>query len=474
MDATSGYRPSATWRSLVAGKEVLKKGLRRSIGNGRKIGVWRDPWVPSEVPMILPRPNNIEIENEKVHELLTEDGIGWDDGKLAARFKEEVCTRIKSVPPDVEQGEDRWIWEMDSKGVYSVKTGYRCVMTGVWRQIDLGLDIDEGATMRFWKRLWKLPITSKYKVFLWRSCLGIIPTVEALEHRGMNINEQCDMCNNEPEGVFHALVDCPELQILWVMAKYDYSSRVYHTNILEWLVVEAVEWSEEQLASLAVAIYLVWERRNTKKFASEVICAEELWQRVERVMEELQTVTFTEDRSKSEPIRFKWEKPEYPYTKLNIDASVIKDGGGALEGILRDETGACVGVYTHSVQYPNDPMLLEAMGIRNGLDLAHKVGSTHLMVESDAKLVVDMLRSPYDKASTLNALCREILRFCQNFQVVNFNWIPRMCNFVVDFTSRKARIDRRNVVWTDSVPLYLSEGPLIQSSPCSPGDKAVQ
>ncbi|KAF7823975.1 putative ribonuclease H protein [Senna tora] len=309
MDAKSGYRPSAIWRSLVAGKEVLKKGLRHSIGNGRTTGVWTDPLVPSKVPKVLPRPNHIETENEKVHELLAEDGTGWDEGELAARFEEE-------------QGEDRWIWEMDSKGAYYVKTGYRCVMAEFWRQCDLGLDIDDGATMRFWKRLWKLPITSKYKVFMWRSCLGIIPAIEALEHRGMNINEQCGMCNNEPEGVFHALVDCPDLQILWVMAKYDYSSRVYHANILEWLAVEEVEWSDEQLASLAVAIYLVWERRNKKKFASEVIHAEELSQRVERVMDELQTVTFTEDRSKSEPISFEWEKPEYPYTKLNIDAPV--------------------------------------------------------------------------------------------------------------------------------------------------------
>ncbi|KAF7821820.1 putative AC transposase [Senna tora] len=102
-----------------------------------------------------------------------------------------------------------------------------------------------GATMRFWKRMWKLPLILRYNVFLWRACLGIFPTVEALENMGMNIGEDCGMCNNESEDVFHTLVDCPELQVLWVMASFDYSSRVYRANILEWLVVEAVEWSEE-------------------------------------------------------------------------------------------------------------------------------------------------------------------------------------------------------------------------------------
>ncbi|KAF7819821.1 uncharacterized protein G2W53_025276 [Senna tora] len=397
VEAKGGQRPSATWRSLLAGRDALKKGLRRSIGNGRSTGVWMDPWVPSEAPMILPRPNHIETGDELVRDLLTEDGTSWDDGKLLARFDEEVCARIKSVPPDVDQGEDKWIWELDSKGDYSVKTG------------------------------------------------------------GMNINEQCGMCNIEPEGAFHALVDCPELQILWVMAKFDCSSRVYHANILEWLVVEAGEWSEEQMESLAVAIYLVWERRNKKKFPDEVTRVEELWPCVERVMDELQIVTLTDDRNRTEPTKWVWEKPVYPYTKLNVDASATNEGGGVMGGILRDETVACVGVYTHSVQFPNDPVLLEAMAIKRGLELAYEVGCTHLTVESDAKMVIDMLKIPCVKASTLNALCRDILRFCTNFQSVSFNWVPRLCNFIADFITRKARIDRRNVVWTDSVPLYLSE-----------------
>ncbi|KAF7801449.1 uncharacterized protein G2W53_040560 [Senna tora] len=346
---------------MLAGRDALKKGLRRLSGNGRSTGLWTDPWVPSDGPIILPRPDHIETGEEKVHDLLTEDRTNWDDEKLHARFDEVV---------------------------------------------DLGLDINVDATMNFWKRMWKLPITSKYKVFLWRACLGIIPTVEALDHRGMNINEQCGMCNIEPEGAFHALVDCPELQILWVMAKFDYSSRVYHANILEWLVVEATEWSDEQMATLAVAMYLVRERRNKKKFANEVIRVEELWPRVERVMDEFQVVTFMDGRNRMEPSKWVWEKPEYPYTKLNVDASVINEGGGAMGGVLRDETGACVGVYTHSVHFPNEPVLLEAIAIRRGLELAHKLGCKHLMVESDAKLAS---HSGYEYATQFSSLIGNIV-----------------------------------------------------------------
>ncbi|KAF7832615.1 cysteine desulfurase mitochondrial-like [Senna tora] len=289
-------------------KGVLNKGVRRSIGNGRSTGVWTDPWIPSDEPTIAIRPSHIEIEDEKVSVLLNEDATEWIDGELRARFEEDICTRIKSIPPNPSQGDNRWTWE-----------------------------------------------------------------------------------------------------------------------------------HEKKLAAFAEALYHAWERRNKKKFPNELIRAEELWPRVERIMDEFQTVMFNDDWNRMEPANFVWEKPEYPYTKLNVDATTCMDGGGSMGGLLRDETGDCVGVYVHSVSFPNDPALLEAISIRKGLKMAQQIGKTHVIVESDAKIVIDMLKTPCNQASTLNALCRDILSFCSSFQVVIFNWVPRMCNLAADFISRKLR-----------------------------------
>ncbi|KAF7818150.1 retrotransposon protein, putative, unclassified [Senna tora] len=418
MHAKCGTRPSATWRSLMAGKSLLAKGIRKSIGNGRTTWIWRDQWVPSDPPMVLTHPEQPLINVERVCELITTDGVAWDEEKLHAIFDENTCRHILSVPPNIDQGEDKWVWEHDKNGSYSVKSEYRKAMVETWCNFDLGLDIDDGATVRFWKRLWKLKTISRYKVFLWRACLGIIPTIEALEQRGMSINEPCVMCNNAAEDVFHALIDCPDLHHMWVVAKYDYSSRLYHANILEWLVVEAGDWRDEQLVALAVALYHAWERRNKKKFENEVVRVETLWPRVEKIMDEVQTANFCDDRNNTVPTNLRWEKPEYPFIKLNVDAVVIKDGGGSMGGLLRDETGSCRGAFMNTVSYPHEPTLLEAMAVKEGLKLALKVGCNHVMVEGDARLVMDMLKTPCDQASTLNAVCRDILRFISNFQSV--------------------------------------------------------
>ncbi|KAF7833369.1 uncharacterized protein G2W53_015702 [Senna tora] len=322
------------------------------------------PWVPSEMPMTLTKSTLLTFTAEHVCDLLVEDGSRWDEDRLGALFDEEICQRILSIPIDVELGGDRWSWDFDRSGQYTVKMGYRNAMLESWGQLNLGLDVDEEATTRFWKRLWKLPIISRYKVFLWRACRGILPTVESLEERGMDIDELCIMCNNAHEDVFHALIDCPELQLMWVNANFDYSSRFYHANILEWLVVEVGGWKDEQVAFLAVAVYHAWERRNKKKFANEIIKVEELWPRVERMMEEIQVAAFTDNQNIMELPTVKWEKPEYPFMKLNVDAAGSKSGGGAMGGLLLNSTSSCDGVFMSCVHFSSDPILLEAMAIK--------------------------------------------------------------------------------------------------------------
>lgn len=46
MDACVGFQPSFTWRSILKGREALDMGLRWQVGNGAKISVFKDRWIP--------------------------------------------------------------------------------------------------------------------------------------------------------------------------------------------------------------------------------------------------------------------------------------------------------------------------------------------------------------------------------------------------------------------------------------------
>jgi len=45
-DATVGFNPSYTWRSIMAAKLIVVKGSRIQIGSGQQVHITKDPWLP--------------------------------------------------------------------------------------------------------------------------------------------------------------------------------------------------------------------------------------------------------------------------------------------------------------------------------------------------------------------------------------------------------------------------------------------
>ncbi|CAI8583485.1 unnamed protein product [Vicia faba] len=47
LEAKVGYAPNYAWRSVFAAKELVMEGSRWRIGDGSKVYVWKDNWIPS-------------------------------------------------------------------------------------------------------------------------------------------------------------------------------------------------------------------------------------------------------------------------------------------------------------------------------------------------------------------------------------------------------------------------------------------
>ena len=47
MQAVVKLGASAAWRGIIAGRVILEKGLRWSVGNGSQIHIWEDRWIPT-------------------------------------------------------------------------------------------------------------------------------------------------------------------------------------------------------------------------------------------------------------------------------------------------------------------------------------------------------------------------------------------------------------------------------------------
>ncbi|KAF7842503.1 uncharacterized protein G2W53_004801 [Senna tora] len=68
-------------------------------------------------------------------------------------------------------------------------------------------------------------------------------------------------------------------------------------------------------------------------------------------------------------------------------------------GLVRDAEGLCRGVVMDYLSSLNDIVLLEALAIKKGLDLVHKIGAKRVVVKCDARPVTDILKIPCSQSS---------------------------------------------------------------------------
>ncbi|KAF7832068.1 reverse transcriptase [Senna tora] len=275
------------------------------------------------------------------------------------------------------------------KALLQYKLCYNRKMELRWKEVDLVKNIVGCVRDGFWKRLWKLPIMPKYKSFIWRVCLDILPSCVALNERGMEVDEVCIWCRREPESTFHVIVECNKVQEVWERSRFDFGGRRYFESVLEWLNVEGEEWGQDQWASS------LWD---------EFGCVEEFAAACNERQQEV-----------------RWEKPATPFCKLNTDVGTLPNEGGILGGVVRDHHGVCLAAFTEYTKFSNEPVMLEVEAMKRGMELALEAGVKDLVIEGDAQLVFDTLFNLENVAmSPLSLTCICILNLSKKFSSFRF------------------------------------------------------
>ncbi|KAF7815013.1 uncharacterized protein G2W53_028982 [Senna tora] len=189
------------------------------------------------------------------------------------------------------------------------------------------------------------------------------------------------------------------------------------------------------------------EARNQKKFANEPVNLNGLWAKVERQWDKLCVANSGVHLDVEVPSGLRWEKPRVPFIKLNVDATIRSTCEGALGGVFRDAKGLVHGVFMASTPILHNSTMLEALAIKKGVEVAHQLGIKDLIVESDSRIVIDMLNSNCNHSSLLCSICITILDNCTGFNDVYFQWTPRACNQCADSICKAARNIIGEQIW---------------------------
>lgn len=193
------------WRSILAGREILRKGLSWAVGDGENIRLWYDPWLTFDTPSQPMGPPSRDSQLLKVSELLCPLTNKWDVEKIRRLIPqyEDSVMRIKTSST---HSLDTVIWLPEKSGTYSTKTGYGIGMVSLMRR-------EEDEPVQWLKHIWNVKTAPKLKDFLWRMVKKAIPVSSNLERRGVP-SFNCKKCG-EHEDDLHVFLTCPLAEEVW-------------------------------------------------------------------------------------------------------------------------------------------------------------------------------------------------------------------------------------------------------------------
>ena len=116
MEAKDSRMGSYAWRSILIGRDVIQRGARWRVGDGKKIRIWQDHWLPKKHPPHVSSYPLVEFENSTMDILIDPSRRQWIVDMIDRLFNIEEAKLIKSIPLSCKASEDVLFWPHSSNG----------------------------------------------------------------------------------------------------------------------------------------------------------------------------------------------------------------------------------------------------------------------------------------------------------------------------------------------------------------------
>jgi hypothetical protein len=165
IDTVFASEASPVWRGIEYGLELLKAGLIWRVGDGRKINIQRDNWIPRKEGL---KPANFIRRSRLrwVNQLMLADGSGWNSDLVNQLFYPFDAEEICNIKLPRAGGRDVLAWHYEKSGVFSVRSAYRlAVSIQNLARAPASSSANEGDDRSIWDIIWKAKVPQKIKIF---------------------------------------------------------------------------------------------------------------------------------------------------------------------------------------------------------------------------------------------------------------------------------------------------------------------
>jgi len=451
LEAGLGSRPSFAWRSILHGRELLKKGLLKRVGNGNSIRVWMDPWIEDgavRMPWIMNPIINIEL---RVKDLIDFRNRDCDIHKLEEHFFPGDILKIRKKKPLVSQ-EDFLVWRHNKSGDFSVKSAYwlACQI----QNSKVRRDASNFPSINTLKdQAWKLQTDPKIKVFLWKALSGALPVADRLNRRGMRLDNVCQGCGGSDETINHVLFSCPIARQIWALSDYPspefgFDKGSVFSNINHLLINrDNRNWPSLLKKKFPWIIWRIWKNRNSLFFEGNQFLASDTISKIDDDVQEWfaaqvsETIHGSVGENTSSPVvelgrtvtpsatcPNVWKPPPSSWLKCNVGCAW--SAGNSLLGcswVLRDERGVVLLHSRNAIPNIRDKDSASFQAAFWSLESLLSLGITKVILETeDASLVGCVLRPKAWPSFKGEAL--ELLGLLERFQSWKFDKVGYQAN----------------------------------------------
>ncbi|XP_012846841.1 PREDICTED: uncharacterized protein LOC105966808 isoform X3 [Erythranthe guttata] len=393
------------WKEVHKHFETLENHTCWIVGKG-SVDFWRDKWI-----------QGVTLDEHKTMTFKEAKSKPQECRSFLSQEQQHIFDLIEIN----EMEEDRLIFTKSTSGNFTVSEYWDLVR-------------HKNPRVKFTKKIWHPHIPLKVGAFFWKLAYGAIPVDLALQKRGYPYPSKCRCCEKpSQESLTHLFAQSDVARGVW---KYyaDLWLKPWMYGSMQHLIKA---WTHDfrrdtqeglmALGILMIGCWEIWKNRCRAVFEDIPMNTATIIRNIFPSLVTLNDImkvklpTSQIGRQVMQALRLplkapflgrgiwvKWIPPEARYIKGNVDGSLhgTACSGG---GLFRTHDGHFIHGFSH-IYGPGSHIWAEASAILDGLQMSTEMGFDNIIIESDAKLVVDMIYQRSVVAWDLNYVVQGIRR----------------------------------------------------------------
>ena len=231
----------------------------------------------------------------------------------------------------------------------------------------------------FWNGIWAAKVQPKIKLFIWRACKDILPTLANLFRRGVSHSYSCRWCEDELESSFHILWQCEFAQRVWSASSVSFPVECLRSfSFSEVISCSLRSLSTPSLEIMFTTAWGLWQAWNSFFWEEKMSSVEDICQKSAGIaMDFLEAGLDVQKEGGIIEIvgASRWRPPEEGIFKVNIACKFCSNLSKVGVGVLvRDSSCLVTVACTFTLKITGDILQSVAMAVVESMRFAIDIG----------------------------------------------------------------------------------------------------